>query len=131
MCLLVSAFFYCTLSPPPTSSTLFPYTTLFRSQIVQGADQLRGDVVDDVPAHVLEGVGGGLAPGPGQAGDDDDVTGRLRPRRSGLLSVHEVLLPVRRWRAQGALVLEDLAGRHVAGDMESVGGRGLRRLFGS
>src|SRR5205085_10002026 len=50
------AFFFLILRPPP-SSTLFPYTTLFRSQFVPaGANTLHFAVVKSDDTHFLSGL---------------------------------------------------------------------------
>src|SRR3712207_8102274 len=56
---VANVFFFLMIRRPPRS-TLFPYTTLFRSQVTAGAElhhrlqQGRGQVVDDEEAEVLE-----------------------------------------------------------------------------
>src|SRR5262249_61596060 len=63
-----SVFFFLMIRPPP-SSTLFPYTTLFRSRWLQrgGEQRLAPLVVQVEPGH--RGLRGGRnLPGPGRAG---------------------------------------------------------------
>src|SRR5258707_5183437 len=49
----------------PPRSTLFPYTTLFRSQLVQQFDRETGEVVDEIQRvlDLMGNAGGELAPG--------------------------------------------------------------------
>src|SRR5437899_8151215 len=66
--------------PPPPRSTLFPYTTLFRSQ----SSLFRS-----------RGVRLGAPPGFSQGLEDSDIPGRDRDQRAGAVAVNPAPLGVR------------------------------------
>src|SRR5207248_9490412 len=55
----VLLFFFCSLTPRPSTSPLFPYTTLFRSLVVAGAAEDRRVVAQIGPVGADRRAGGG------------------------------------------------------------------------
>src|SRR5437773_5616409 len=55
-CVIFFIFFFLMIRPPPRS-TLFPYTTLFRSLIVRGADTAKLDLAPQAPGLAAVSLG--------------------------------------------------------------------------
>src|SRR3989441_10798870 len=93
----------------PPRSTLFPYTTLFRSYAVIAAPNLNGDLLSDAAAAQVGGLG--LAPG-GNVGDGYAVfeaTHGTAPKYAGQNKVNPGSLIL-----SGAMMFEELGWDDVA-----------------
>src|SRR5206468_11724245 len=75
--------FFFFMIPRPPRSTLFPYTTLFRSLALAGLGWLALDLTHQPPAGATAGAGGGAGARPGGGGPGGAAAGGGRGGAGG------------------------------------------------